>query len=342
MNNKSKRLNLIICGAAFVILIVYMFASDDPAEVINALTQAKPGYLLLAVMCMVAYWLLESLELYVVMKAIHPPHKFKESVTVSLVGQYFNCITPFASGGQPIQAYYLVKYGAQLSSAMTALLSKFISYQFVLTIYSAVILLLRFTDVSSNPAMMTMVLIGFVVNTCVIIALFMLAFFRKATTKISHFVVRLLGKIRIIKDVDEKLKFIDAEMELYYRNFLFIKSKPLIVLKLCLLTFVQLTIYFSISFVIYLGFGLSGTDYLTIISCQAFVLMIAAFIPLPGAMGASEGSYVFFFKDIFGIFVNLSTFIWRFLTFYLAIIVGFIVSLIANKRLGSPAEKDEK
>ena len=91
-------------------------------------------------------------------------------------------------------------------------------------------------------------------------------------------------------------------------------------------------VYFSISYVIYLAFGLNGTDYITIISCQAFVLMISAFVPLPGAMGAAEGSYVLFFKGIFGGFVHLSTVIWRFLTFYLAIIAGMSVSLFVNRK----------
>ena len=121
-------------------------------------------------------------------------------------------------------------------------------------------------------------------------------------------------------------------MEMYYKNFQFIKKRPILILKLCFFTIMQLMVYFSISYVIYLAFGLNGTDYITIISCQAFVLMISAFVPLPGAMGAAEGSYVLFFKGIFGGFVHLSTVIWRFLTFYLAIIAGMSVSLFVNRK----------
>ena len=141
-----------------------------------------------------------------------------------------------------------------------------------------------------------------------------------------------MGKLRIVKDVDAKLKFIDNEMEMYYNNFQFIKKRPVLILKMCFYTIIQLTVYFGISFVIYLAFGLSGSDFLTIISCQAFVLMISAFVPLPGALGAAEGSYVLFFKGIFGSYVHLSTVIWRFLTFYLAIIAGMAVSLIVNRK----------
>ena len=100
---------------------------------------------------------------------------------------------------------------------------------------------------------------------------------------------------------------------------------------MCLLTAAQLFLYFSITYVIYLGFGLSETDLFTIIACQAFVLMISSFVPLPGAMGAAEGSYAAFFGDIFGSFTAFSTFIWRFLTFYLPIIIGLVINLFLTK-----------
>lgn len=333
MNKKSKRLNLIICGIAFVIMIVYLLFVDDPVEIWNAIISAKPHFMLLTVGCMVIYWFLESVNLHLVTKEVYPQQKFKNSLSVSMIGQYFNCITPFSSGGQPIQAYYLMKFDVPLGSALTALLSKFIVYQAMLTIYSAVILIFRLNYIlDTNPIMMPLVIIGFIVNTAVIAGLLMLAFFRKPTVKIAHFTVRLLGKLRIVKDVDAKLKFIDNEMEMYYNNFQFIKKRPVLILKMCFYTIIQLTVYFGISFVIYLAFGLSGSDFLTIISCQAFVLMISAFVPLPGALGAAEGSYVLFFKGIFGSYVHLSTVIWRFLTFYLAIIAGMAVSLIVNRK----------
>lgn len=338
MNGKSKKFGLIFCGIAFIVMIVVLMM-EGPEKIWNAVCSVNPIFLVLAVAFILIYWLLEAIGLHIVMKAIHPEQKFKHTLTVAVLGQYFNCITPFSSGGQPIQAYYLVKYGAPLSSALTALLSKFISYQFILTVYSAFILIFRIGYISDSPTMMFFVILGFIVNSAVIAFLLMLAFFRKAATKLAHFIVRLLGKLRIVKDVDAKLRYVDGELEMYNQNFKFIKSKPWLIIKVCIATVIQLTVYFAISYVIYLGFGLSGTDFLTIISCQAFVLMISAFVPLPGAMGAAEGSYVMFFDGIFGDYVNLSTFIWRFLTFYFAILVGIGVSLAISRK--SKGEKEE-
>lgn len=330
--NKSQKLNLIICGCAFIIMILIMFLVDKPENIWNAVVAANPVFLLLAVLLIFIYWLLEGVGLHVVTKSIHSKQKFKDSLSVALIGQYFNCITPFASGGQPIQAYYLVKFGAPLSSALTGLLSKFIAYQFVLTIYCAVLLILRLPVVTDSAAISTLVIIGFVMNFAVICGLLMLAFFKKTAKKLAHFILRVCARLHIVKDLDAKIKYVDDEMEMYLKNFQFIKSQPMLIIKLMVITILQLTAYFSISFVIYLGFGLSGTDFITIVACQAFVLLISSFVPLPGALGAAEGSYLLFFGGIFAGFTSLSTFIWRFLTFYFAIIVGMITTLIVNKK----------
>lgn len=328
---KSQRINLIICAVAFVVMIVVMLFVDKPENLLNAFLAVNPVYFVAAVALILLYWFFEGAGLHAVMKAVHKKQKFKNSMSVSMIGQYFNCITPFASGGQPIQAYYLVKFGAPLSSALTALLSKFIAYQFVLTLYCTVLLIIRGGAIN-NTAMVVLVMIGFAVNAAVIVGLLTLAFFQKAAKKVSHFFVKLLGKIHVIKDVDAKIEYIDKEMELYIENFKFIKSRPWLVIRLFLLSALQLTCYFSITYVIYLGFGLSGADFFTVIAYQAFILLITSFVPIPGALGASEGSYALFFMSIFSTtYLTLSTFVWRFLTFYLAIIIGMTVTLVVNR-----------
>lgn len=334
MKKKKNKLNLIICGIAFVVMVVFLFV-DGIDNILQAMSELNPLFLLLAVLCMVGYWFFEGYGLHMAAKSLEPGTKLKTSILVAMIGQYFNCITPCATGGQPMQVYTYVKHKMPLGSAMTALVARFIVYQFMLTIYSVIFLIFKLSMFTEGDlkGLTFLVIIGFIVNTAVIIMLFMLAFFRKATTKIAHFIIRLLGKIHIIKDVDEKIAYIDSELEGYYQNFLFIKKKPLLVLKMCLVTAVQLLLYFSITYVIYRGFGMGETDFFTIVSCQAFVLMISSFVPLPGAMGAAEGSYAAFFGGIFGgHYTVVSTFIWRFLTFYLPIIVGIVINLSLSKK----------
>ena len=143
-----------------------------------------------------------------------------------------------------------------------------------------------------------------------------------------------------MKNPERSLANATKSLEEAYSGMRFLLKEPAMLIKVSLVTFVQLTVYFSLSWVIFAGFGLDleklGMDpidgYFTVISCQAFIYLIASFVPLPGAIGASEASYITFFNYVYQdpSIVALSTFIWRALTFYLPIVLGMILTLMVN------------
>lgn len=342
----GNKLNLIICGIAFIVMLVYLFVFDKPDAVLNALRSLNPLFFGLCIAFMVGYWLCESATVHSILKGIHPEAKFRNTLTNTIIGQYFNCITPSASGGQPMQAYYFVKMGVPLSAGLTALFSRFIVYQFVLTIYSVVTLCIGFGQFGaelSGKGLMPFVFIGFGVNTIVIIFLLGIALWKSGTTKVINGLISLLAKMKIMKHPMKYRVIVSREIKKFNNNFKFLKKNVPIIIKSVFYTTLQLTLYLSISYVLYKGFGLEGTSLLKVISYQAFVLMISSFVPLPGAMGAAEIGYTGFFNDIFGSYIGVSTMLWRILTFYLPIIVGMVFILTLKKRgIGQPTAEDVK
>ena len=100
-----------------------------------------------------------------------------------MIGQLFNCITPFASGGQPIQAYYMTRGGMPVGKATSVLLAKFIVYQTVLALYSAGVLIFEYRNFAENiDGFSKLALIGFIVNAAVVVVLFCVGFFPKITS----------------------------------------------------------------------------------------------------------------------------------------------------------------
>jgi uncharacterized protein (TIRG00374 family) len=64
-------------------------------------------------------------------------------------------------------------------------------------------------------------------------------------------------------------------------------------------------------------------------AAQAFVTMVAAFVPLPGASGGAEGSFFLFYSMFFTqgtIFPAII--LWRIITFYFNILFGCIFTYI--------------
>ena len=83
---------------------------DDGADnLLRMFRLLNPLWLIAAVLFMAVYWLLEAGILHRIIRRFHSVQKFKNSLCTSMIGQLFNCITPFASGGQPVQAYHMVK-----------------------------------------------------------------------------------------------------------------------------------------------------------------------------------------------------------------------------------------
>lgn len=343
----GKKLNLIICAIAFIIMIFYLVFVDSIDNVVAALTKINKGALLICVLFMVGYWVCEAATVHVMLKSMYPKMKFWNSWLTTIIGQYFNCITPSASGGQPMQAYYLVKFGVPLGSGLTALLSRFIVYQFVLTMYSVFTLAVGFNnfgDDLNQKGLMPFVLIGFIINTAVIVFLFCIALFKNATLKFSNWLISLLARLHLMKKPLKWRVYITREINKFYNNFKYLKKNVPLILKACFFTFIQLTLYLSISYVLYRGFGMSDASLLQIMSYQAYVLMISSYIPLPGAMGGAELGYYGFFKDIFTEhYVNTSMMLWRIMTFYLPILVGLGFTLtMKSKGIEAPTDEQAK
>ena len=223
----SKKANLVVCAVAFIIMIVYLVFVDSIDNVVAALSKINKGALILCVVFMIGYWLSEASTIHVMLKSMHPKMKFWNSWLTTIIGQYFNCITPSSTGGQPMQAYYLVKFGVPLGCGITALLSRFIVYQFVLTGYSIFTLAVgynQFGDDLQQKGLMPFVLIGFIINTAVIVALLAIALFRKGTLKFANWLISLLTRMHIIKRPIKWRVYFTREVNKFYNNFKYLKK----------------------------------------------------------------------------------------------------------------------
>lgn len=134
---------------------------------------------------MLLYWVLESACLHLAARRAWPAQRLGDSVVTSMIGQLFNCITPFASGGQPIQAFYMTRGGMPVGKASSVLLAKFIVYQTVLALYSAGVLVFAYRSfVGQVEGFTQLALIGFAVNAAVVVVLFCVGFFPKITGRL--------------------------------------------------------------------------------------------------------------------------------------------------------------
>lgn len=318
--------SLLFLALTFVVLGIWLTREYSLHSLLELMQGVRFGWLAAAMGLMAVYWLLETMGLHLAIRRFVPEQPLSDTLCTTMIGQFFNCITPFSSGGQPMQALYLVKRGVSLSLASCSLIIKFIVYQFVLTLYSAVTLVWCFRKLSGHiSAIGWLALVGFGVNILVIVGMVCLGFFRKPTERFLYGAVRLLKRLGWMKPEQEDTanRRIQKELEEFYQGFARMREDVVGIVKMSLLTALQLTSFFLIPLCIFCAFGLGNPDVLLMICSGAFVLNFTSFIPLPGAAAGSELGFHTVFTMFFpNGFLNLAIILWRLLTFYLPILVG--------------------
>ena len=119
-------------------------------------------------------------------------------------------------------------------------------------------------------------------------------------------------------------------------------KKPVMAVKVMFLSILQIVLLMSIVIGIYRAFWLAGVSNLTLITLQTLLFISASFMPLPGASGAQEYGFSVFFGGIFpGSMMLSAIFAWRFMTYYLLLLIGF-ASVLAEGGMRFLESEQEK
>ena len=92
----------------FVFLIsataIVILTQVDPETFIRTIKQANGYFLILGIGCVFGYWILEAYMLLKLMRRDNPSETFHFAWTVTMIGQYYNLITPSATGDSPFNS----------------------------------------------------------------------------------------------------------------------------------------------------------------------------------------------------------------------------------------------
>ena len=96
---------------------------------------------------------------------------------------------------------------------------------------------------------------------------------------------------------------------------------------------VQLGMLFSVPWAVYLAFGQSGYTWAQVAGTQALVTLAVCNLPLPGAVGPAEGSFVSAFQFIFGAaLVTPAMLVSRGISFYTFLLLSAGVAVAVHLR----------
>ena len=228
---KSSKKYIVYISILVVVtaLAVYFVLKQDPKSVINVILNCNIGWLLVSILGVVFYFLVEGIILMILTRMYKRKYSYLKSILNSMIGTFFSNITPSSSGGQFAQAYTFSKQGVKVTNAASILFMHFILYQIVMVLFSLFILVFKYNDLSMttvkinlfgvNFSLISISLIGFVINTFVIVALFLLAFSERLHQFIVTKGIDFLYKIKIVKDKKEQAIKINTKVETFRLEF---------------------------------------------------------------------------------------------------------------------------
>lgn len=329
--------NFLLILAIFVGLFVYMIKVDGIENILYLLQNVDYIWVVAGVACLLGVWFCDSVTLHIPLKEMYPKQTLTNSIKVTMIGQLFNNITPFASGGQPMQAYELTKTGKRVSDSLSVLAMKFIITQMALIVFTVCVLVFQFNFfITLFQDYLWIVILGFGLNIVAIIAVILMGVKPSIIKAIVKPFIFLFHKMRIIKHPDHVMEKLEESIANFSLQFKTMKSHKKTVAKIFLVALIQSLFYYSITYMVYRAFGNAGTGFFQIVTVQSFLLLIMTFIPTPGSGLGAEGGFLLLFSSIFSKgTIHMSILFWRMYTFYLPIIVGSLF-LIPSKKKRSP------
>lgn len=322
---------LILCALG---IVLYFSLKDNYKEILTTIFNMNPIYFILAILILCLYRFISSIVYYNVVKINKEEISLLKCFQISFMTLFFNGVTPFSGGGQPMEIYYLHKEDISITKATNITLQNFIIYQ--ISLVTVGILALTYNNIynlfPNDNFIKKLVVLGFTVNLLVLIFSFILSFGKKLQNFITNKLIRFLAKINIIKEEDKIQDRISNYLNNFHKNAVRLKKNKKIVIYLIILNIMGLSILYSMPYILAKGMNIN-ISLMDGIAATAYTMIIGSFVPIPGGTGGIEYGFIFFYSYLIkGNVVNALMLVWRFISYYLGMIFGSIALSLYRKK----------
>lgn len=248
---------------------------------------------------------------------------------VVMLGKYYDNITPAAIGGQPFQVYYMHKNSSLKAGDATSIPIVAMVVGQIAFLILAIVFFLVGNPMADNPVLMVPAWLGLLFFAFWPVMMFGINFFPNATAKFINFFVRILARLKIVKNRDETVKKVETETNEYVKSVKKIMKTRGLFLQTIILAVIYQFFIAAIPFFVLRAFG-GNVGFIECLSTTLAVTSAVYFIPTPGNAGAAEGTFYLVFSVLSAGYVFWAMLIWRFFTYYIYIILGGFTFLSIN------------
>lgn len=337
---KKKRVWLNILYITLPLLIVVAIAAIDPnvqslGDVFGSVDRL---WIAAAFGAVLLFYTLEGVEIKIISGFMGHGLTNIESANVAAVGLLYSALTPFSSGGQPMQVIRMRKYDVPVGASTSMLVLKFMLWQASVTVFGIIGLVFLMGrimySVAATAGVAIWSIVGFAITLAIVIVSTLVIFKPKWIRSAGNSIINFIVRIRLLKNHD-RIERAHASWERtiddYEGAIAFARLNRFGMVRAELATFAAMIAYMSVTYFIYRAFGFNTDSFITIAMLQCIHYVVVAFMPLPGASGASEGGFYLFMGSVFpGQYMFAAMLIWRSITYYFTVFANLIVMIVCN------------
>lgn len=290
--------NVIVGAVLFVIVLAVTFTflrltTEDFKfkDLPKSFMRLDGGFIAIAFVLLAGYIVCEGRAMAAAGRAIGVKITLWQSVVYASTEMFFSAITPSASGGQPMAAYYMSRDGIKLSKSSVILLNNTMHYTVSLLVLSCAAMGFQWDFIFSperHTSFKVMFIAGFIANICGFLCCLLFIFAPGLVRTLLIPIYKLLAKMHIIKDLDKSLASFERAVVEYGECQKLIRRSPIAQIKVLFWNIADRLCSFGIGYCIYRAFGYDEKSLLYVLAIQVMIMMAVNAIPLPGAVGASE------------------------------------------------------
>lgn len=319
-------INLLVLAA----VLIYQGSTFGVASLDVLKESARFSILFYTVLLFVFIMIVETLRTHILIYKSTRQFRPFLCYKASALCRYYDCITPFATGGQPFEMFYLHSRGVNSGIATSVPLTKAI-YNNVAFIMVSVFVLICNSKIFTGQEQNLIIVWGIIslCISCLVLAILVLfAISKKFMPKCLMFVLKLGRKIGVVKN--ERLlftKWMRTILE-YQKSTKHYIANIWVTVSSVLCSAVIVIVKAFIPVMLYWAFHTDITSEIVLEILSKFILIELAtkYIPIPGGSGVAEISFSALFAVLFEdgtLFWGML--FWRILNYFSYLLQGIIV-----------------
>ena len=261
--------------------------------------------------------------------------KFRPLVALktSFLGKFYDGVTPFSSGGQPMQIYYMTTKGVSAGASSAVVLIRYFGSMFAFTLFGITFMIAGtatnvLDGVSGRTLLMVFGWVGLVLNCLLPLFILFFVLFPRFARKLTGGLIFLGWKLHIVKRKERAMRRALRTVQDFIDCFRLIARRPLWLALFLVSCFAENALTLSTPYFVMnaLSCDLEGM-FFAVMALNVFTTFGGSFIPTPGSSGVIEGMGVLAFSVAAGATLAWSVFFWRFSVYYIYIGIGLIWSI---------------